>query len=78
MGCQARGNVCCVPTKSLLQVNTSGEDSKFGLAPEACLEVAKHIAEECHSLKYEDLDDVSLQACKAFHKCRKEKGLSHI
>jgi len=32
-------------------VNTSGEESKFGLDPTASLELARHIHKECQSLR---------------------------
>lgn len=34
-----------------LQVNTSGEESKFGIDPSAVSSLAKHIAAECPHLK---------------------------
>ena len=35
----------------LVQVNTSGEESKYGVEPSACTPLAKHIAEQCKHLR---------------------------
>lgn len=39
------------PLKVLVQVNTSGEASKSGVAPDQCLAVATHIERNCDKLK---------------------------
>lgn len=38
------------PLKVLLQVNTSGEESKFGVEPSGCVELAKHVKNSCPNL----------------------------
>lgn len=38
------------PLSVLVQVNTSGEESKFGVAPETCVALAQHIARNCSNL----------------------------
>lgn len=42
---------------STSQVNSSGEESKFGVEPEDSLALAKHIKENCQSLKYAPTTD---------------------
>lgn len=39
------------PLPVMVQVNTSGEESKFGLDPAETLELARHIQKECHFLR---------------------------
>jgi pyridoxal phosphate enzyme (YggS family) len=40
------------PLRVMLQVNTSGEESKFGLPPgEACLSLARHVVDACPRLQ---------------------------
>ena len=40
------------PLSVMLQVNTSGEESKFGLPPgEDCLDLARHVVEACPQLR---------------------------
>ncbi|ODM92978.1 Proline synthase co-transcribed bacterial protein [Orchesella cincta] len=36
----------------MLQINTSGEDSKSGADPESCVTIAKYIIEECKQLNF--------------------------
>jgi len=40
------------PLKVLVQVNTSGEESKSGVEPSQCLELAKHVKQECPNLRF--------------------------
>lgn len=40
------------PLKVLIEVNTSGEESKSGIKPNECVEVAKHIVNNCPKLKF--------------------------
>jgi hypothetical protein len=39
------------PLPVLVQVNTSGEESKYGVEPTSCTSLAKHIAEQCKNLR---------------------------
>ncbi|ORY38646.1 hypothetical protein BCR33DRAFT_720656 [Rhizoclosmatium globosum] len=39
------------PLNVFVQVNTSGEESKGGVEPKDCVDVAKHIVERCQNLK---------------------------
>lgn len=39
------------PLKVMVQVNTSGEEQKAGCAPDACLDVVKHIVSNCENLE---------------------------
>ena len=43
------------PVRVFVQVNTSGEDSKSGVEPDATYDLAKHIVEECPHLKLQGL-----------------------
>jgi len=40
------------PLKVLVQVNTSGEESKFGVHPSGCLELVKHVSIACPNLEF--------------------------
>ncbi|OWM85572.1 hypothetical protein CDL15_Pgr028995 [Punica granatum] len=40
------------PLKVFVQVNTSGEESKFGVEPSACVELAKHVSLNCPNLEF--------------------------
>lgn len=69
------------PLNVFVQINTSGEDSKSGADPAACLDIAKHIVDNCPNLKLfglmtigapdrdtaqgENPDFVCLRECKA-------------
>ena len=44
-------NRAAIPDNRPVQVNTSGEESKFGMEPNDCLELARHIQEKCKSLR---------------------------
>ncbi|KAJ4703961.1 Pyridoxal phosphate homeostasis protein [Melia azedarach] len=40
------------PLKVLVQVNTSGEESKSGVEPSGCVELVKHVSQECPNLEF--------------------------
>ncbi|KAF7121130.1 hypothetical protein RHSIM_Rhsim13G0151100 [Rhododendron simsii] len=40
------------PLRVLVQVNTSGEESKFGVHPSGCLELVKHVSMACPNLEF--------------------------
>ncbi|CAI0626009.1 unnamed protein product [Linum tenue] len=40
------------PLKVFVQVNTSGEESKMGVEPSECMELAKHVSERCLNLEF--------------------------
>lgn len=40
------------PLKVLVQVNTSGEESKSGCEPSGCVELVKHITTNCQNLEF--------------------------
>ncbi|CAM6087960.1 unnamed protein product [Calypogeia fissa] len=48
------------PLKVLVQVNTSGEESKFGLEPSMCLELARHVKLECPNLIFSGLMTIGM------------------
>ena len=63
----------------MVQVNTSGEESKFGVEPGDALALAKHIHESCGSLKLEGLMTIGMpdytsrpENFDALKKCRDE------
>lgn len=43
------------PLPVFVQVNTSGEDTKYGLEPDKCTELAQYIRESCKHLKFAGL-----------------------
>ncbi|KAM3343264.1 pyridoxal phosphate homeostasis protein [Capsicum galapagoense] len=43
------------PLKVLVQVNTSGEESKSGVDPSNCIELARHVKLDCPSLEFSGL-----------------------
>ena len=49
------------PLGVMVQVNTSGEESKFGVEPGDALDLAKHILESCGSLKFEGLMTIGMK-----------------
>jgi hypothetical protein len=51
------------PLGVMVQVNTSGEESKFGLQPDACVEVARHIKEQCPNLRWRGRVVLACSAC---------------
>jgi len=48
------------PLKVLVQVNTSGEASKSGVEPSECLELAKHVKQECPNLRFSGLMTIGM------------------
>ncbi|KAJ8432583.1 hypothetical protein Cgig2_008668 [Carnegiea gigantea] len=52
---RAVGNLGRKPLKVLVQVNTSGEETKSGVEPSGCLELAKHVSENCPNLEFSGL-----------------------
>ncbi|XP_047965829.1 pyridoxal phosphate homeostasis protein [Salvia hispanica] len=46
------GNIGRKPLKVFIQVNTSGEESKFGVEPAGCLDLAKHVTRNCPNLEF--------------------------
>lgn len=49
---RAVGNIGRKPLKVLVQVNTSGETSKFGVEPSGCVDLAKHVSVNCPNLEF--------------------------
>lgn len=67
------------PLKVLVQVNTSGEESKFGVDPSGCVELAKHVKLGCPNLVFSGLMTIGMldysstpENFKALANCRKE------
>ncbi|KAJ6820789.1 putative proline synthase co-transcribed bacterial-like protein [Iris pallida] len=48
------------PLKVLVQVNTSGEESKFGVDPSGCVELAKHVKQGCTNLVFSGLMTIGM------------------
>lgn len=48
------------PLKVFVQVNTSGEETKFGVEPDKALELARHIHENCKSLHFAGLMTIGM------------------
>ena len=46
---------------SFSQVNTSGEESKFGVEPSDVVALAKHIKDSCPHLKFSGLMTIGMQ-----------------
>lgn len=44
----------------MVQVNTSGEETKFGVNPEDCLSLAKHIITDCSHLHFKGLMTIGM------------------
>ena len=49
------------PLGVMVQVNTSGEESKFGVEPESALALAEHILQSCGSLRLEGLMTIGMK-----------------
>ncbi|GER56292.1 proline synthetase associated protein [Striga asiatica] len=49
---RAVGNIGRKPLKVLVQVNTSGEESKSGVEPSGCVELVKHVSMNCPNLEF--------------------------
>ena len=68
------------PPALMVQVNTSGEESKSGVEPGApVVDLAKHIAEECANLRFRGLMTIGMpdytsrpENFEALRKCREE------
>ncbi|KAL4180894.1 hypothetical protein AMTRI_Chr12g268390 [Amborella trichopoda] len=67
------------PLKILLQVNTSGEESKSGVEPSGCVELAKHVKLGCPNLEFSGLMTIGMldysskpENFKALVECRNE------
>jgi uncharacterized pyridoxal phosphate-containing UPF0001 family protein len=48
------------PLRVLVQVNTSGEKSKFGVEPSECVQLAKHVKKECPNLLFSGLMTIGM------------------
>ena len=48
------------PLPVFVQVNTSGEETKHGVEPEACLPLARHIHEQCKHLRFAGLITIGM------------------
>ncbi|XP_072996859.1 uncharacterized protein [Typha latifolia] len=75
------------PLKVLVQVNTSGEESKYGVDPSGCVELAKHVKMGCPNLVFSGLMTIGMldysstpENFRTLAKCRtevcKELGIS--
>ncbi|KAI9199006.1 hypothetical protein LWI28_025768 [Acer negundo] len=67
------------PLKIYVQVNTSGEESKYGVEPSGCVELAKHVSQECPNLEFCGLMTIGMpdytstpENFKTLAKCRSE------
>uniref|UniRef100_A0A7N0UW78 Pyridoxal phosphate homeostasis protein n=1 Tax=Kalanchoe fedtschenkoi TaxID=63787 RepID=A0A7N0UW78_KALFE len=49
------------PLKVLVQVNTSGEASKYGVEPSSCVELAKHVKLGCPHLEFSGLMTIGMK-----------------
>mmetsp|Transcript_10463 Transcript_10463/g.12000 ORF Transcript_10463/g.12000 Transcript_10463/m.12000 type:complete len:255 (+) Transcript_10463:98-862(+) len=62
----------------LVQVNTSGEESKSGVEPSSCSELVKHIVENCDKLLFSGLmtigrlGDTSTECFETLAQCKEE------
>ncbi|XP_065879463.1 uncharacterized protein [Euphorbia lathyris] len=57
---RAIGNLGRKPLKVLIQVNTSGEQSKSGVEPSNCVELAKHVSQSCANLEFSGLMTIGM------------------
>lgn len=48
------------PLPVMVQVNTSGEETKYGVDPEACVDMAKHIVDNCPHLRLAGLMTIGM------------------
>ncbi|CAM6125689.1 unnamed protein product [Calypogeia fissa] len=48
------------PLRVLVQVNTSGEESKFGVEPDNCVELSRHVESECAHLVFSGLMTIGM------------------
>ncbi|CAK9193538.1 unnamed protein product [Sphagnum troendelagicum] len=49
------------PLRVLVQVNTSGEESKSGVEPSECVHLAKHVKQDCSNLLFSGLMAISMR-----------------
>lgn len=49
------------PLDIYVQVNTSGEESKFGVEPQDCVSLAEHVHKECDVLRFAGLMTIGQQ-----------------
>lgn len=56
------------PLPVLVQVNTSGEESKYGVEPKDCVALATHIHESCKHLRLAGLMTIGMpgEVCSAW------------
>ncbi|TXG46953.1 hypothetical protein EZV62_026247 [Acer yangbiense] len=67
------------PLKIYVQVNTSGEESKYGVEPSGCVELAKYVSQDCPNLEFCGLMTIGMpdytstpENFKTLAKCRSE------
>ncbi|KAK2644545.1 hypothetical protein Ddye_019740 [Dipteronia dyeriana] len=67
------------PLKIYVQVNTSGEESKYGVEPSGCVELAKYVSQDCPNLEFRGLMTIGMpdytstpENFKTLAKCRSE------
>ncbi|KAK9706385.1 hypothetical protein RND81_07G120800 [Saponaria officinalis] len=67
------------PLKVLVQVNTSGEASKFGVEPSGCVDLARHVHRNCQNLEFSGLMTIGMldytstpENFKTLARCRSE------
>ncbi|KAL0910253.1 hypothetical protein M5K25_021216 [Dendrobium thyrsiflorum] len=67
------------PLKVFVQVNTSGEESKYGVEPSGCVELAKHVKFGCPNLIFSGLMTIGMldysstpENFNTLRKCRNE------
>ena len=71
------------PLNVFVQVNTSGEESKSGCKPEACVDVVKHVLASCKHLRFVGLmtigryGDTTSECFEVLCKCR-DDVLKHV
>ncbi|XP_042477510.1 pyridoxal phosphate homeostasis protein-like [Macadamia integrifolia] len=53
-------NIGRKPLKVMVQVNSSGEESKYGVEPSGCAELAKHIKLGCPNLEFSGLMTIGM------------------
>mmetsp|Transcript_12382 Transcript_12382/g.24081 ORF Transcript_12382/g.24081 Transcript_12382/m.24081 type:complete len:279 (+) Transcript_12382:206-1042(+) len=67
----------------LVQVNTSGEDSKSGIEPSGCVALVSHVLKECENLHFAGLmtigrlGDVSPECFDLLNQCKKDVLEAH-
>lgn len=76
---RAVANLGRKPLKVLVQVNTSGEESKHGVEPSECVELAKHVKLGCPNLIFSGLMTIGMldysstpENFRTLRKCRTE------